>query len=291
MTWQVYEAKYELQSPMHIGYHKVGNVQRTRCYIPARNLWGAVTETLTRRGFHTDDVPEGDYAGVGKWVEEHFAFSYWFIEEKGIMLSPAYAGELKYGPYNVAEFERRYLSAHVTTALDAATTSAEDGSLHEVEFITPYAQDGMRTIIGGQVFLDEIAKAVVGDVGKWRKWLNDLQIGGERRYGFGRLCCLKFQKIETGQERYNLEGERPLVRVGKAEPILAHTPANDLRGRGMIEPLVGRRTDARKSDAFGCELTRATVCWEPGTLVEDTEWFEIGREGMWKRKLSTEVSL
>lgn len=285
MTWQVYEAKYELQSPMHIGYHKVGNVQRTRCYIPARNLWGAVTETLTRRGFHTDDVTKGDYAGVGEWVKEHSAFSYWFIEENGNMLSPIYEdGKLKYGPYSVTEFERLYLSSHVTTALDAATTSAEDGSLHEVEFITPYRQDGTRTIIGGLVFLDEIANAVLGEEKKWRAYLGDLQIGGERRYGFGRLCCLGFQNDGTASERYRLDGDRPMVRVMKSKPLLAHTPANDLRGRGMIEPLVGRRTDARKSDAFGCELTRATVCWAPGTLVEDTEWFEIGREGMWKRK-------
>ena len=38
MTWHCFRLTYELRSPLHIGYHKVGNVQRTRYYIPARNL-------------------------------------------------------------------------------------------------------------------------------------------------------------------------------------------------------------------------------------------------------------
>ncbi|WP_369425282.1 RAMP superfamily CRISPR-associated protein, partial [Methanothrix sp.] len=207
------------------------------------------------------------------------------IEESGTMLSPTYkGGELRYGPYTVAEFERRYLSAHVTTALDASTTSAEEGGLHEVEFIAPYRQDGSRTLIGGLVFLDDDAKAVLGDEENWLAWLGDLQIGGERRYGFGRLCCLEFQTEENAPERYRLDGERPLVRVKGSEPVLAHTPANDLRGRGEIEPLVGRQTDTRRSDAFGCRLSRCKICWVPGTLVEDAEWFEIEREGIWGKK-------
>ncbi|MCX7682947.1 MAG: hypothetical protein N2508_13445 [Anaerolineae bacterium] len=284
MAWQMYTVKYELRSPLHIGYHKVGNVQRTRYYIPARNLWAAITEALTRRGFNTGGVPEGDYAEVGDWVKDHCAFSYWFIEEDGTTLSPRYGGELKYGRYTVAKFERLYLRSHVTTALDAATTSAEEGSLHEVEVIAPYTQDGKRTIIGGLVFLDGVAKPVLGDEEKWRDWLGDLQIGGERRYGFGRLCCLKFQNNDAAPEEYSLEHERPLVRVRGSEPLLAHTPANDLRGRGEIEPLLGRQTDTKRSDAFGCRLTKATVCWIPGTLMENTEWFEIGREGMWRKK-------
>jgi len=42
MTWQLFQVTYELHSPLHIGYHKIGNLQRTRYYIPARNLWAAV---------------------------------------------------------------------------------------------------------------------------------------------------------------------------------------------------------------------------------------------------------
>ena len=287
MTWQAFYATYELRSPLHIGYHKVGNVQRTRYYIPARNLWGAVTEALTRRGFATDVLRSqrpDDYPAVGDWVRTHCVFGYWFIEEHGTLLAPTYQnGQLCYGPYPAADFERRYLNALVTTALDPSATSAQDGSLHEVEFIAPYASDGTRTRIGGYLFLDEAAQAHLGTEQAWGSWLETLQVGGERRYGFGRLCCLKFQTIETAQERYNLHGERPLVNIRASEPILAHTPAKDLiRGRGMIEPLVGRQTDT-KSDAFGRKLTRATVCWVPGTLVEDTEWFEIGCEGMWRK--------
>lgn len=285
MAWKCYKLTYELRSPLHIGYHKIGSVQRTRYYVPARNLWGAVTEALTRRGFATGGAPQGDYQKIGEWIREHCAFGYWFIEENGMSLTPCYKDDgLYYGSMTVAEFERRYLNVHVTTALDSSTTSAEAGSLHEVEFISPYPldgnhHDGMRTIIGGFVFLDEGAQALLGDEDKWCSWLGDLQIGGERRYGFGRLHCLKF--LENVTKKYSLDGERPLVQVRKSEPIPAHTPANDLRGRGNIEPLVGRQTDT--SNAFGCALTRAMVCWAPGTVAEETEWFEIAREGIWRR--------
>lgn len=163
MTWQAFYATYELRSPLHIGYHKVGNVQRTRYYIPARNLWGAVTEALTRRGFATDVLRSqrpDDYPAVGDWVRTHCVFGYWFIEEHGTLLAPTYQnGQLCYGPYPAADFERRYLNALVTTALDPSATSAQDGSLHEVEFIAPYASDGTRTRIGGYLFLDEAAQA------------------------------------------------------------------------------------------------------------------------------------
>ena len=279
MAWAIHKATYELQSPLHIGYHKVGKVRRTRYYITARNLWGAVTEMLTRRGFHTDDVPEGDYDAVGNWIEEHFAFCYWFIEENGVPLYLHYEnGELKYGPYNVADFERRYLSAHVTTALDASSTSAKDNSLHEVEFVSPYTQDGTRTLIGGMVFLDEIAKTVVGDEKKWRKWLSNLQIGGERRYGFGKLRLVTFK--EEIKRDWQLDTDRPQIRIREGESLNAHAVAQGIQAKGQIESIVRRET--LESHAFGSRLTNGVICWAPGSVLESASVFEISKTGIWR---------
>lgn len=288
MSWRCFQLTYELLSPLHIGYHKVGNVQRTRYYIPARNLWGAVTERLTRCGFSAEEAPEGDYQQIGNWIQKHCAFSYFFVcDGQDNLLFPHFieAG-VYYGKLAQVKFERRYLGSHVTTALDAATTSAESGSLHEVEFIAPYTSEGQRTRWRGWVFLDEEAASVLGDEAKWRDWLNDLQVGGERRYGFGRLhISAEHGWGEVGEmEGYplRLDGTCPQIQVAGEQPLLAHTLAGDVRARGMIEPLVGRET-CGDSGRFGQKLMEARVCWAPGSVVEQVEWLTFGEWGVWRK--------
>ena len=290
MAWQMFRVTYELLSPLHIGYHKVANVQRTRYYIPARNLWGAVTERLTRSGFETAGVPRGDYQKIGEWVKEHCAFSYFYLCEEKRLLHPHWTKEgLRYGSLAPTEFERRWLSVHVATALDASTTSAEIGSLHEVEFIAPYQISGprkaQRTRLGGWVFLDTAGLQVLGDLDRWSQWLKELQVGGERRYGFGRLKLSQDNWAVTQEMlpgyTVHLEGKRPQVTVEGFNPVLAHVPTEDVQGRGMIEPLVGRETDSSKSHAFGRRLTRGVMCWAPGTVLETAVRFEIIPEGVW----------
>ena len=253
MSWQKFRVIYELHSPLHIGYHKVGNVQRTRYYIPARNLWGAVTEALTRRGFSTHGVSSGNYQQVGEWVKKHCAFGYWFVYENSKLLTPCYCKDgLKYGNLSVSEFERRYLDSHVTTALDPKTNSAQYGSLHEVEFIAPYSRNGARTQVSGSVFLDDEAKTILSENG-WRNWLSNLQVGGERRYGFGTL-----RLVEMKSEGDPITCTRPCQSVSEDKPFLAHVSvATNIQIRGQIEPLVGRATS--QSHAFGSGLTSATL--------------------------------
>jgi hypothetical protein len=290
MTWKLFRVTYELCSSLHIGYHKVGNVQRTRYYIPARNLWGAVTEALTRRGFATEVLKKenpNDYLAVGNWVKDHCAFGYWFVQENGTPLFPHYEGNaLKYGKLSVADFERRYLDAHVTTALDAATTSAQQGSLHEVEFIAPYNRDGERTRVGGWVFLDAIARSLLGAESQWRAWLETVQIGGERRYGFGQLRLVNYWDAQ--EEGWHLEDQRPRVRVASGESLLAHTVTQSVEARGEIEPLVGRETreDSRR---FGMSLTGGQVCWAPGAQIVKSHWLMVTETGVWQVVASPEA--
>ena len=284
MKWQMYTATYELRSPLHIGYHKVGNLQRTRTYIPARNLWGAVTEALTRRGFYTTGAPQGDYQKIGEWVKAHCAFGYWFIWENDAPLCPHYEGNcLKYGPLTATELERRYLDAHVTTALDAATNSAQAGSLHEVEFIMPYNREGVRTQVSGWVFLEETAWPLLGTESKWRAFLETLRVGGERRYGFGQLRLTELElKAKSNLEKleWMLDAGRPCIEVLPGCPLLAHTLITGVEARGDIEPLVGRET--HNSHTFGRVLTSSRVCWTPGSVLTSPARLEIHQDGYWR---------
>lgn len=283
MAWQCFRLICELLSPLHIGYHKVGNVQRTRYYIPARNLWAAATERLVRTGFGSDVLGKhaDDYTAVGDWVNEHIAFTYFFLHEDDALLYPCYTGNgLCYGGLRQHKFERRYLAAHVATALDPATTSAEAASLHEVEFIVPVNQDGARTRISGWVFLRDAA--LVSGEAKWHSWLRDLQVGGERRYGFGRLRLAGKPDAVGSLEDYAvmLEGDRPTIRVDRDKPLWAHTPVRGVNGRGIMEPLVGRQTTG--SARFGQELTKARICWAPGSVCESSQRFDIAANGIWE---------
>lgn len=293
MTWQMFRVTYELRSPLHIGYHKIGNLQRTRYYIPARNVWGAVTEMLTRRGFQTNGAPEGAYGKIGDWVKTHCAFSYWFVcDEQENWLAPRGAEKgVCYGELAEPEFERRYLASQVTTALDAATTSAQAGSLHEVEFIAPHytVKNGdqekiERTKIGGRVFLDETAQPELGDEANWREWLGDVQIGGERRYGFGRLRLQKF--VNAPDAKWILDGLRPRVQLETGAGWLeAHTLAQDVTARGQIEPLVGRETRDNTSQRFGMHVTPAQLCWAPGSCVTHSAELilTLTKTGLWQK--------
>lgn len=285
MAWQCFQLTYELLSPLHIGCHKVGNLQRTRYYIPARNLWGAVTEALTRRGSSTNGAPQGSYAKIGEWVQDHCAFSYFYILENEQLLAPAYInGDLHYGNYPVAEFERRYLDSLVSTALSPQSTSAESGSLHEVEFISPHPLDvnsaGKRTRLRGQVFLDEEAQKYVEEI---KKAMESMRLGGERRYGFGRLRISDngWEEVrEMGDCPARLDSKRPQIQVAGGRPLLAHTLAQGVRARGMIEPLVGRET-GKDSRSFGQALTQARVCWMPGSVAEQEGWLTLDKVGIW----------
>ncbi len=291
MRWRCLQLTYELRSPLHIGYHKVGSVQRTRCYIPGRNLWGAVTERLTRKGLSVSDAQKGDYRKIGDWLKQSAAFSYFYLYEKDNLLYPHYKESgLRYGSISMtpAEFEQAYLDAHVTTALEPGSTTAEMGSLHEVEYLSPYRMDGgglgLRTLVRGLVFLSEPAWPEL-NIDTWEQWLNDLHVGGERRYGFGHLQLRSLKEINMlpgypKEYELELEGNRPGFKITPITALLAHTVTCNLEARGALEPLVGRETTT--SSGFGRNLTKGQICWAPGSVLERGGTFLINEEGWWK---------
>jgi len=281
MAWKSWQLTFTLRTPLHIGYHKIGNVQRTRYYLPARNLWGASTERLTRGGFSAEGAAEGNYKAIGQWVKDHCVFSYFFLCESEKLLNPHYEDEgLHYGDLDAYAFERRFLFSHVTTALDAATTSAENGSLHEVEFIAPHEHLNEQPVqLRGYLFLDDVAQKRQDEL--WKR-LQTLQVGGERRYGFGQLR-LKDEEDDSLPDDYTwlLNGTRPRLTVPPGKPLLAHTLAQGVDARGQLEPLVGRETS--ESGKFGRHLTSAGIYWTPGTILNTSLTLFINSNGVWEK--------
>ena len=258
----------------------MGNVQRTRHYVTGKALWGALTARLTR------DYPElsreyseakQKYEHVGKLLNEQLAFSYFY---------PAVGAEVKPFPWdNADDFAWRYLNTYASTALDYGRNSAEDGSLHETEFIAPVTRSDKKVNLIGYIFERDDGSLPWRKV-PWRKVLSCLQLGGERTYGWGRVR-LESEPRDCGTTFWDgwqveLDKACPELRAtGDNANLYAHTLTDGLDdARGRIEPLVGRTTT--QAIAHGRELSGAQVCWMPGAkLTSANVTLQIGENGVW----------
>jgi hypothetical protein len=280
MNWKAYCIVFRLMSPLHVGHLKIGNLMRTRHYVTGKTLWGALTARLTR------DFPVlgGDYTAIGERVNEELAFSYFYPAlQLDKPLYPHYGEQgLRYGSNQMKpdEFAWRLLSSYASTALNPGHASAEEGSLHDTEFISPYDEEtGKPIYLVGYIFERQGCKL------PWREVLGRWQLGGERRYGWGRVLAEGMPTAATTFFSHTLElsGERPAVQVEADQPILAHVAAaGEHEARGQIEPFVGRETGA-DGRFGGSGLQNAQICWEPGSRVGEEAVFEIGAYGLWER--------
>jgi len=228
-------------------------------------LWGALTARLTR----DDPALGGDYVAVGCRVDEELAFSY---------LYPAAGEEVDLWPWDEAgEFAWRYLGSYAGTALDYGRNAAEEGSLHETEFIAPATRDGRPVFLVGYVF-ERTGCSLPSHRGalRWRQALTRLQLGGERTYGWAGPLF--------GLYQMSIEGDRPLLHLAVGSRLLAHTFAVGARAvaaDGRLAPLVGRET--HDADRHGQRLSAAGICWEPGAVVKDQLSVRIEKHGLWSR--------
>ncbi len=285
MTWTAYRVTLRLLAPMHIGWRKLGNLQQTRPYVTGRVLWGALTARLTRvLGSH-------DYKKMGEKVDEQLAFSYFYpftsAESDEIDLAKPVAIDPWPWGNDWDKFAWTFLGSYASTALENAR-NAEAGSLHETEFIAPYArnltphEDPIPVYLVGYIFQKEDYS--IGYDWKEKDVLDRLQIGGERSYGWGRVRCKGEPAKDKNCFGYELvpTGDHPQIIVPKGKELLAHTEAEGLEGvkTGTIEPLVGRETGS--DTGFGKNLSRARICWVPGSTITKEKTFQIQARGIWK---------
>lgn len=198
MTWQQLPLAFELQSPLHIGFlpNQPGTViARTRCYVPGKNLWGAVVANLTPRLL--PNLSPAEFRKVGDALRSVIRFSYLYPCCGEKVLAPSYAeGELMWGEMTDREFRTRYVGSYVSTSIGEAGGAAY-GTLHEIEFLRDKTRndkgDTTPVTLAGTVWIKEGAKLdgkqlevnaetvlMDGD-----DILRVLTIGGERNYGFG----------------------------------------------------------------------------------------------------------
>lgn len=283
MNWQAYLVVLRLRSPLHIGHSKVGNLQRTRPYITGRGLWGALTMRLTRdayqgRGPATDSR---QYHEFGDQVHSLLAFTYFYPALK----SNAHDGYSVQWPWkNESAFRHRFLSSYAGTALSHPAQSATEGTLHEVEFISPRTLDaGEPVFLMGYVF--EKKECTLS----WQAAFQRIQLGGERGYGWGDLELIGIQVVTDqhlfgGSATFDNRGDQLSIHLPKDEQLLAHVVAAGLPVAGDVEPLVGRewQSNQPRNRYSGQHVGFSEVCFIPGSIAYEDLNLVVDRFGIWR---------
>lgn len=282
MTWTAYRVVFKLKSPMHIGCSKVGNVQRTRPYITGRVFWGALTMRLTRDK-HQPATDSEEYQKIGCKVHQSLVYTYFYPAIDPYRITFPWENENR--------FRRCFLSSYASTALTYPQQKADEGLLHEVEFLSPRTLDeGKQVYLIGYVFEKE------GCDLQWQPACKRLQMGGERGYGWGDVQCVEIKLLEKHGDKYDLYDGQAVFTANEEQPIiqakrlLAHASATELTATGEIEPLVGREWRSHNKDnqdsPTNCYAGQhveqfGDLCWVPGSVVERSLNFEIQKFGIW----------
>lgn len=297
MRWQVYSLVFRLRSPLHVGESKVGNLQRTRPYVTGRALWGALTMRLTRMAFHGKGpaINSNDYQHIGERLHQTLGFTYFY---------PALRTN---GDFQVVwpwededNFRRRFLSSYASTALSYPQQAAAEATLHEVEFISPTALDN-----GEPVYLVGYFFEKDGCDLEWEEACRELQLGGERGYGFGRVELVRISdpqgpgtELFGGQIQFKGGDDQPVIHVHvpaskqTLSRLLSHTLANEVSATGEVEPLVGRewRSNDQSHRYAGQYLAFTSVCFIPGSIMDQSGGvqFKVEKFGIWQLDAHTD---
>lgn len=282
MTWRCLPLCFELLSPLHIGFlpNQPGTVvARTRCYVPGKNLWGAVTASITPRLYRLPTA--GDYRDVGKSIREQVVFSYFYLSDGAQPLAPNYTENgLVWGNLTDRAFRARFIGSRVSTAIGAAG-GAEDASLHEIEFVRDRigspGEPSERVLLLGMAWIREDASArsafQLEDVLRE----TDLVLGGERNYGFGRVRLVSgVDSPQLGVSDWWPENPEVAIALDGRRPLIGHALyRQDLMFRGEIEIVAGREYALNGGGAEfrgpGIQINNTGYCFAPGTRLEGGE--------------------
>lgn len=305
MTWEMYRWVWQLRSPLHIGHTPAGALNRTRLYIPARNMWAALTAEIARQRAGSS-FP--NYEDIGRELQEHARFTYLFpaeqVNSRWYAWLPRYEEDdgLRWRREDGKDepdrhFRRRLLHTRPSTAIASGSGAAEEGTLREVECIATHwkPEQGQAhsapspVAFVGYVFLKNTLPQHLQNA---LKNVREVFVGGETRYGFGHLVlvpCSDQKPWEQAQECFGYE-----VELNGDMPAVV-TPSY-LVAHGML-PSENAKGDREAIFQWNWQMPQTSnqLYWQPGTQIleskeEELEFvFFIERDGFWsgKRKRKT----
>jgi hypothetical protein len=283
MTWSLYRWVWRLEAPLFVGAPPARALNRCRPYVLSRAIWGALTSELAQTGTNGSS----GYRERGEMLREGARFTYLYpasrVRETWYAWLPEYVPdrglvwrrEDQPTTANTAvrdrQFRRRLIDARPGTAIDADSDIAAEATLRETECVMTHWRPGSpaghdRVAFAGYVFLKGVRAADLEAV-------TTLFVGGDTRYGLGRMRRIEFEEAGT------VFGSRPDLDGGDAIVIGPLLLGHGISGRqlhGAKEALTG--WDRTAADPL---MSLATPRWVPGSrFYEDVRW-RIDQEGTW----------
>lgn len=310
MSWTLCRWVWRVEAPLFVGMPPAGSLNRSRLYLPARAIHGAVTAELARlSGNEKSDFP--DYGKFGKEVGVNCRFTYLYPAEKhnGKFLTwlPEYLTEgravldgkgrqkagLRWRPrpqsgeedFSDRDFRRRLLDSRSGTAIAPETDSASEGTLREAECINPWWRDPSgRKAEPNSVFLLGYAFLRNNGFRRQLESLDTLFVGGDTRYGLGKIKKEQWDDLSTDsfvfEKPVNLADEEPGI---ISNFVWGHAIINDRppieEMWGMKELLGGWDIDKpwkNKENEF--------PSWAPGSCAKHSECWSIDTYGYWRHQ-------
>ncbi|MBE3549854.1 MAG: hypothetical protein IMX03_01210 [Brockia lithotrophica] len=298
MSWAMYRWVWQLEAPLHVGMPPAGQLNRTRLYVPARTLWGALTAELARRqASSAHGVPV--YKEVGDKLRKKARLSYLFPAQrvdqswrawlpiyefgKGLLWRREDRGredrEGKDNQIKEREFRRWLLTTRAGTGIDPNSDTVSEGALRENEVVNQWSfwdekqGDFLPVYFVGYIFLsddvDDTVKSVLD--------IEDLFIGGDTRYGLGRVRRVPQEEVREGlfyDRSVDLQNNNPVV---QSDCVWAHASIGDSRMNplyGAWEMLVGWDNG---------QLRTNELAWVPGSRVDREVKWSIREDGLWEK--------
>ncbi|MFO7295550.1 MAG: hypothetical protein C0P72_005960 [Clostridia bacterium] len=228
MKW--YRLVFKQEQPIHIGALKWGVIDETEIFIPGWTMWGALTNQFLKYRFAKNQAEEADVSGNKcllrpedcdierfKGLFECITNFYPVIwkegrEDSSRLFKPFFPyykeGVLHIGEYSEEKFRSEFVDVFVSTAVEPLFRMARNESLHEFEYILPKS-NGKRLYWMGIIGFE---KEQLQEVKSFLEGLEELYVGGNSRYGFGRLTlsnveCLSDEDEKEGNEYRQENGE------------------------------------------------------------------------------------
>ena len=284
MSWRAYFAAFAVHSPVHVGYHTVSHSDRTRYYIPGKNMMSAFASAL--------DAEEGGVnTSVLQAVRESFLFSTFFVSRNGRdALFPALTedGDLYYGRERLSlwDFTSQFISAKEGRKYQAEKTRSE------MDFIVP--KNNLKkdqNYLVGYIFASDDAEDK--GLGAWLRSLRELNIGEEVGSRMGNVRLIVLEKVLREDNRvpfFSLDGiyldwsqDKVTVVYEKQGPLLGYLRAE---GESSFVSIYGVQESTEGSiDLLQKQSTevKSNKCWVPGTLVKpapEGSTFVMGYDGL-----------
>jgi len=284
VTWDLYRWTWRVRSPLFIGATPSGALNRCRVYVPARPLWGAITAELAR--LEGDKDPR--YRQVGDELREHARFSYLFPAERSGDDWRAWLPEYREGTGLIwaredgeavladRNFRRRLLGTRPATAVDPDSDSALDGSLRETECVQIWWRRGEGTATDPVAMVGYVFVRKDRDLARRLPALDRIFIGGDTRYGLGRLDRVAMTPATTVFGN-TVDLGQPNPRV-VASRVFAHVLFHDdLAMCGDQEALGGWDKTGQQEDRM-----ISLLALMPGSTTHEPASWSLDSSGLWK---------